>query len=90
MNNGGPAFPHLGLYPGVDGDLHPTPTQHGGMTLRDWFAGQAMIGLLMRGDWFVILNAAANPEEASLNDTQGAEIAYRLANAMLNARKAQS
>lgn len=41
INTGGPAFPHLGLYKRIDGDLHPVPTQHGGMTLRDYFAAKA-------------------------------------------------
>jgi hypothetical protein len=39
--DGGPAFPHLGLYQGADGNLHPTPTQYAGLNLRDWFAAHA-------------------------------------------------
>jgi hypothetical protein len=34
-NDGGPAFP-------VDGSFHPDK----GMTLRDWFAGQALVGII--------------------------------------------
>lgn len=34
-NDGGPAFPHLGFYHGVDGNLHPTPTQYEGLSLRE-------------------------------------------------------
>lgn len=44
-NNGGPAFPHLDLYAGA-GNSQPTPTQYNGMSLRDYFAGQALAGLL--------------------------------------------
>lgn len=41
-DNGGPAFPSgndvsVGIY---------TSSGHAGMTLRDWFAGQALAGLL--------------------------------------------
>ena len=79
-NDGGPAFPHLGLYPGVDGNLHPTPTQHAGMTLRDWFAGQAVLTVMAwahgarESDFEKVVNVA----------TRGA---YVIADAMLEARK---
>lgn len=39
-NNGGPAFPCEG---GDSSGLHPHP----GMTLRDWFAGQALAGIIV-------------------------------------------
>jgi hypothetical protein len=70
QNTGGPAFPHLGLYPGADGNLHPAPTMHGGMTLRDWFAGQALAGLL----------ALETPHDLMARD------AYILADAMIKER----
>jgi hypothetical protein len=35
IGDGGPAFPEKG--------------RHGGMTLRDYFAGQALMGILTRG-----------------------------------------
>lgn len=44
--DGGPAFPHLGLYQGADGNLHPTPTQHGGMSKRELYAALALSGML--------------------------------------------
>ena len=78
--DGGPAFPHLGLYPGADGNLHPTPTQHAGMTLRDWFAGQAVLTVMAwahgagESDFEKVVNVA----------TRGA---YAIADAMLEARK---
>ena len=41
QNNGGPAFPQtdLSAY-----NMGPAETGNGGMTLRDWFAGQALAG----------------------------------------------
>lgn len=39
-NNGGPAFPRLGE--GFGNPKYDEP----GMTLRDWFAGQALVGLI--------------------------------------------
>lgn len=44
-SDGGPAFPHLGLYPGTDGNLHPIATQEFGLSIRDWFAGMALNGM---------------------------------------------
>ena len=38
INNGGPAFPHA---------HEDYPFQHG-MSLRDWFAGQALAGILAK------------------------------------------
>lgn len=71
-NDGGPAFP-------IPGESHPIMgTQPGccGMTLRDWFAGQALTGLLAdshcdrsQHSWFAIS-------------------AYKFADAMLKARGA--
>ena len=44
QDDGGPAFPHT--VNAADG----TPIAHLGMTLRDYFAGQALIGLLAMPD----------------------------------------
>jgi hypothetical protein len=42
-NDGGSAFPHPG-YHGIDGKFVDVP--HVGMTLRDWFAGQALPAII--------------------------------------------
>ena len=67
MNTGGPAFP-----------VETTSTPWApGMTLRDWFAGQALAGSL------------ANPNHVLGTVTYGdiARDAYTWADAMLEARK---
>lgn len=70
FDNGGPAFP-------VADD-----TALDGMSLRDWFAGQALCGDMTSGN------------ETWSNDTPQrilcarAELFYRLADAMIEARKA--
>lgn len=82
--DGGPAFP-LPFVEGKDRDGYTTYTtaddiDHGGMSLRDWFAGQALGALLDP----TIVRASQSDE----NDI--AEMAYELADAMLLARAASS
>jgi hypothetical protein len=75
IDNGGPAFPlnHEIPHPkGLRYDVH-----WDGMTLRDWFAGQALIGLL--GTYTTDLVAW---EKVSAR-------AYGIADAMIEARKVQ-
>lgn len=45
INDGGPAFP---TYVVATTSFNGTPTvdTHPGLTLRDWFAGQALVGLM--------------------------------------------
>jgi hypothetical protein len=62
INDGGPAFPR------------PMVAAAPGMTLRDWFAGQAMAGLVS----YVV-------EGATFENV--AEDAYKAADAMLKARE---
>lgn len=77
INDGGPAFPQFEVVAGErdgHGDvIDAYTTAQGGMSLRDWFAGQALIGLLHPG-------YAADTMRAP-------EHAYRLADAMIEARK---
>lgn len=75
QKDGGPAFPRTG-----EGFGNPRYDAQG-MTLRDWFAGQALAGML------------ADPEvgNADSDDSQLAKIAYAYATAMLAERaKAQA
>lgn len=67
IKDGGPAFPP-----------HPG-SQHQGMSLRDWFAGQAAVGLTWQagGPW----------EQEADNIARGA---YVMADAMLAAREGKS
>jgi len=66
-NDGGPAFP-TGLTPG-----HYSQE---GMSMRDWFAGQAIAGV-----------CRPTPDGWSLSPQDHATWAYQIADAMLEARK---
>lgn len=44
-DNGGPAFPQLDAYVDANGQK-PVYVSEGGMSLRDWFAGMAMQGII--------------------------------------------
>lgn len=74
--DGGPAFP-------VHGGHHPDDDPRnqilgGGMSLRDWFAGQAMAGV-----------CRPTPDGWSLSPQDHAAWAYQIADAMLAARGAK-
>ena len=66
--DGGPAFPGA--------ELPEHPNHPNGMTLRDWFAGQALAP---------VMDICRNDTSASVQ--YFAEQAYRLADAMLSARQ---
>ncbi len=72
INNGGPAFP----IPLQKGQSYQGHAPCDGMTLRDYFAGQALMGLIAKG-------------EDELNTDARAVEAYNLADAMLRAREAK-
>lgn len=74
IDNGGPAFPILPpLGPdGTSATGYPYP--YVGMSLRDYFAGQALAGAMADS------NVSGDPESL-------AEAAYTVADAMLAARK---
>ena len=65
-NDGGPAFP-------VHPEIHPDEP-HAGMTLRDWFAGQALAGYF------------AAPYTPHRNAHDCAAYMYEVADAMIAAR----
>lgn len=67
IDNGGQAYPAAWGNPEQGGDYVP------GMTLRDWFAGQALAGLMAGGMGCCSDTIADDP--------------YRIADAMLAARK---
>lgn len=69
-HNGGPAFPQNDL---SSYGMGPAECNNGGMTLRDYFAGQALAGHYC--DW----------GKRSMNEI--AQMAYTMADAMLEARK---
>ena len=83
--DGGPAFPTQertgNSFAGDDSRLHSETLAHGGMSLRDWFAGQALAG-----------DAANNEEGCFSHKTSDAQLLnqaqlyYRIADAMLAAR----
>lgn len=72
INDGGPAFPRDERYLG-----------HNGMTLRDWFAGQALVGFLMQPFDASIEEIGETWEQALERIPRGA---YGYADAMLVAR----
>ena len=85
-NDGGPAFPQdLQGRRGDDPDMQ-------GMSLRDWFAGQAMPALMTNANAvFVSAAKSDSPEalklaKAAYSETAIAAGAYALADAMLEAR----
>jgi hypothetical protein len=74
INDGGPAFPSTIQY--FPDDKNANEEQ--GMTLRDWFAGQALAGMI----------SAVDPKsEGSQAIKPIAEAAYDFADAMLAARE---
>ena len=74
MDNSGPAFP-VPLAVSPSGDVYSADQLaigSGGMSLRDWFAGQALAGLTVGPD--------------DIDEKRCANFAYRMADAMLKAR----
>lgn len=90
MSENLPAFPCVGY-----GPLGHSYRQEG-MTLRDWFAGQALAGFLSDGSQRLVAAALAEDEnfhliqdaraKASVVNVEIAEGCYALADAMLLAR----
>ena len=74
-NTGGPAFP-FPAYTYPNGEINHG---EGGMTLRDYFAAKAMQGL--------ITSASLSRTESWYDEERVAESAYKMADAMLKARR---
>jgi hypothetical protein len=68
IDDGGPVCPQ---------PLHPAFDLHVGITLRDWFAGQALAGFCSNFGWDAV---GCTNEETAVQ-------AYELADAMIAARK---
>jgi hypothetical protein len=82
VDDGGPAFPFA-----VQRDFHAAET---GMTLRDWFAGRALQGLIAKTP--LIDREGVNGKQMTQHEINQlrddfAESAYFYADAMLAARK---
>lgn len=73
INDGGPAFPRDTKW-NLDGSVSQSGSK--GMSLRDWFAGMALSGILNNSNAF-----------ANMGDKDVAENCYRAADAMLAARE---
>lgn len=80
-----PAFPAYGLPTGEDhANGEPEPTRNfPGMTLRDYFAAQALPSILQAA-----LEGRTSPNKGENNLQSSAKAAYLVADAMLEARKA--
>ena len=74
-NDGGPAFPSGPQVLMANGEWSGEPLEYG-MSLRDWFAGQALAGIL------------AGDAHGSVVDDE-VRTAFRYADAMLQARDAK-
>lgn len=74
--NGGTAFPTC-VSADNSGGLN---TGTNGMSLRDWFAGQAIMGLMANSDLPDLFEKGFAPHKS-------AEVAYMVADAMLEVRK---
>lgn len=83
-NNGGPAFAALATTP--MGDVHHQP----GMTLRDWFAGQALAGLCGNPGGPFQANSSIGWDIVNSEPRHVAGWAYSLADAMLAERASPS
>ena len=82
INDGGPAFPHLN--PNFDGNWDKEP-QRGGMSLRDWFAGQIAAALATGNAG--MLGGKFSAYSSGYCNASIADRAYTLADAMLAARQ---
>lgn len=91
FSDGGPAFPSAQptetWVTGQHGQAVPVVERHGGMSLRDWYAGQFFAAAVSdREQWLCHMgDKGATPAY----DYVAGE-AYQMADAMLKAREAQS
>lgn len=79
QDDGGPAFPQTDMLMNLGFPDIKVREVTGGLSIRDWFAGMALQGVLSNSDAFV-----------RMNDQQVAACAYSAADAMLAARKEEA
>lgn len=83
MKDGGPAFPNTSIGQASGGNAGGCLAQSDpGMTLRDWFAGQALCGMF--NSYSLTIPAGQTVAEAR------AKIAYLVADAMLAEREKEN
>ena len=83
MDDGGPAFPR----PRSEGNLEVYDAQQG-LSLRDWFAGQALSAVLANSGMTAAFNEQAKEEKIS-PALVAAQFVYGIADGMLEARKGE-
>jgi hypothetical protein len=85
IEDGGPAFPAADFK--AVGDVQIGTTK-GGMSLRDWFAGQALTVIDPKSVKEYELIAMFGPHRTGITTEEiAAALAYRVADALLTARK---
>lgn len=84
IDEGGPAFPHPTEGEYDDPKTCKTWRPYTGMSMRDWFAGQALAGDMANESEGVFYNTAKDEELL-----KRAQLLFRLADAMLKAREAK-
>ena len=85
IDDGGPAFPH-GEIEGQERDADGYLICSRGMSLRDWFAGQALMGVLASQQEDGAFEYYGK-DDGELHENWVPATAYRIADAMLAARK---
>jgi hypothetical protein len=89
IHDGGPAFPHNITVRHPCNELLDEHLKFDGMTLRDWFAGQALPAKIADAEAFNDSCRASNISTRITHDYV-AQSCYRYADAMLAARKEQA
>lgn len=84
IEDGGPAFPNPAL---ADESYHARPSDMG-MSLRDWFAGQALAALIQAHAEEIVMEASSHGVVGAEWTNPIAHAAYDIADAMLSERLA--
>jgi hypothetical protein len=92
LNDGGPAFPATPAIDPNGGFIRPADVGCEGMSLRDYFAAQAILGLMTEpissNQSLAQYLSAAEPGDADNKGARMARASYAMADAMLKARSA--